>query len=78
MAYPVVALRMGTESVRIGDYAMNDVVAVFTEEGSNTNPDIVKAGTVGLPLFKRFNITFDYFNTLMYFEPNGSFDDPVE
>jgi len=64
--------------VRVGGYTMNDVVTVFVEEGSNTNPDIVKAGIIGLPLMKRFNITFDYFNMLMYFEPNESFDDSSE
>ena len=64
--------------VRVGSHAMSDVPAVFVEEGANTNPDIVRGGTVGLPLFKRFNITFDYFNSLMYFEPNESFGNPFE
>jgi hypothetical protein len=66
------------DMVRIAGHTMNDVTAVFTEAGANVDVHIVKAGTVGLPLFKRFNITFDYFNNLLYLRPNSSFDDSFE
>jgi hypothetical protein len=66
------------DMARIGGHTLNDVTAVFTEEGANVDIDIVKAGTVGLPLFKRFNITFDYFNGFLYADPNASSTDPFE
>jgi hypothetical protein len=66
------------DAVRIGGHTLMNVKAVFSEEGANADTDIVKAGTVGLPLFKRFNLTFDYFNGLMYFKPNAGFGDPFE
>jgi len=66
------------DMVRIGSYTLDNVTAVFVEEGANVNSDIIHAGTIGLPLMRRFNITFDYFNNLMYFEPNQSFGDSFE
>jgi hypothetical protein len=66
------------DNVGIAGHTLSDVTAVFSEEGANVDVDIVKAGTVGLPLFKRFNITFDYFNNLLYLDPNVSFNDPCE
>jgi hypothetical protein len=53
------------------------VTAVFVEADANVDAHIVEAGTIGLPLMRRFNITFDYFNNLMYFEPNESLGDSL-
>jgi hypothetical protein len=66
------------EMIRVGGHTLNNVTSVFTEEGANVDVHIVKSGTVGLPLFKRFNITFDYFNNLLYLKPNSSFHDSFE
>lgn len=61
------------KKVSIGNYTLENVFAKIIEkaEGSDSNP--VDIGTFGLPLMKRFNITFDYFNQLMYFKPNTHF-----
>jgi hypothetical protein len=46
---------------------------VVVEGSANTDSSIVEAGTFGLPLMRRFNVTFDYFRRLMYLEPSKSF-----
>lgn len=66
------------DTVAIGGHALGNVVAVFVETDANASDDIIRAGTVGLPLMKRFNITFDYFNMVLYLKPNAAFGDPVE
>ena len=35
-------------------------------------------GVIGLPLFMKFNITFDYFNNKLYLKPNENFDKPFK
>lgn len=64
--------------VNIGRYSLKNVPAEFVEEKANDDSTVVETGTFGLPLMKKFNITFDYFNQIMYFEPNKSFSNPFE
>ena len=49
--------------MKIGDYSLKNIPAEFVEENANTIDTIVSNGTFGLSLMKRFNITFDYFNS---------------
>lgn len=63
------------QAVNIGSYSLKNVPAEFVEEKANDDSTVVETGTFGLPLMKKFNITFDYFNRKMYFEPNKSFID---
>ncbi len=61
------------EQLRIANYELNEVMAVYTEsseESDHTNT------TIGLPLLMRFNLVFDYFNEKVYLEPNRHFDEP--
>jgi hypothetical protein len=60
-------------AVGIGGYTLRDVPAEFVERDSNADSTVVEAGTFGLPLMRRFDVTFDYFNKVLYLEPNGSF-----
>ncbi len=61
-------------SMIFGDYTFEDVKAVFGDEKtSRIHPD--NLGVVGLPLFMKFDITFDYFNHKIYFEPNRDFSE---
>jgi hypothetical protein len=60
-------------AVRVGGYSLNDVPAEIVERSAGADSTLVEAGTFGLPLMKRFTVTFDYFNRLMYLEPNDSF-----
>lgn len=65
------------ESLTFGDYTFNNVVAYFgDEQTSRIHPG--NLGVVGLPLFMKFDIAFDYFNNRIYIKPNDYFDMPVD
>jgi hypothetical protein len=59
--------------VGIGGYTLHDVPAEFVERGANADTTVVESGTFGIPLMRRFTITFDYFDRVMFLEPNASF-----
>lgn len=50
----------------------NPTVYYGDEEVSRIHPD--NLGVIGLPLFMKFKIIFDYINGKMYVEPNKNFD----
>jgi len=53
------------------------LTAVFGDEKtSRIHPG--NLGVIGLPLFMKFRIIFDYFNRKLYIEPNKSFDVPFK
>lgn len=59
--------------LKIADYDLDDVEAVFTDSGrasDHTNT------TVGLPLLRRFNLVLDYFHQKLYLQPNHRFGGP--
>lgn len=62
-------------SMKIGNYEFKNPTAIFGDEKtSRVHPD--NLGVVGLPLFMKFNIIFDYFNNKMYLSPNENFSKP--
>jgi len=64
-------------SMKIGKYQFDDLTAVFGDKNtSRIHPE--NLGVVGLPLFMKFNITFDYFNNKLYIEPNKNFNIPFK
>ena len=64
--------------INIGEHTLYNVPVEF--EANNTSPDSSneKTGLLGLPLMMMFDITFDYFNGLLYLEPNESFNKAFE
>jgi hypothetical protein len=65
------------ESMTIGKYTFQSPVAVFGDEKtSRIHPD--NLGVIGLPLFMKFKIIFDYMNNKIYIEPNDTFEEPFE
>ena len=53
------------ESISIGGYAIDSVIAGFT---MNENPDETYANLqVGMPVLSRFNMIYDYFNLIIFF-----------
>ena len=65
------------KSMTIGKYTIQNPVAVFGDEKtSRIHPD--NLGVIGLPLFMKFNIIFDYFNNKIYLEPNENFYKPFK
>jgi hypothetical protein len=63
-------------SVEIGGHRLDDVLATFSpvEHGGYENVDVV----IGMGIFSRFNIVFDYPGRRMFFEPNRRFEEPFE
>jgi len=63
-------------SVQIGGYLLEDVLATFSpmEHGGYENVDAV----VGMGIFSRFNIVFDYLHHRAFFEPNQRFGETFE
>lgn len=61
------------ESMTIGDYTFRLPNVVFGDEKTfRVYPK--NLGMIGLPLFMKFNIIFDYFNNKIYLEPNENFN----
>lgn len=65
-----------TQSVRFGDYALNNVPTAFTFVEKNAN--VYGNTMIGLPLLRRFNIIFDYSNERIILEPSKSFNNPFK
>jgi hypothetical protein len=63
-------------SVEIGGYRLDDVLATFApaEHGGYEGVDVV----VGMGIFSRFNIVFDYPGRRMFVAPNQRFEQPFE
>lgn len=69
--------RAKIRNMKIGKYKFNHVAAIFGDEKtSRVHPD--NLGVVGLPLFMKFNIIFDYFNNKIYIKPNKNFKSPFD
>ena len=65
-----------TRSIRLGDYILNDVPTAFTVIDKNAN--VFGNTMIGLPLLRRFNVIFDYFNERIILEPSAAFNDPFK
>jgi len=62
-------------SMTIGPYTFQHPMAWFGDgKTSRIHPD--NLGVIGLPLFMKFDITFDYLNNKIYLEPNAHFGEP--
>jgi len=61
------------KEIRFSNYVLKHYPTMIVKAENNANSSIVESGTFGIELMKQFNITFDYFNKIMYFEPNKNF-----
>ncbi len=50
------------DTITLGNQTIDKVDAVFVEKGANLATEIVRQGTIGLPLLQMFKVTFDYFH----------------
>lgn len=65
------------KSMTIGKYTFQSPAAIFGNAAtSRIHPE--NLGVIGLPLFQRFNIIFDYINNKLYIEPNANFSQAIE
>jgi hypothetical protein len=61
-------------SIRIAGYELTDIAAGFQEYDGDANNG--ETGVIGMPLFQRFNIVFDYPGGRMFLEPGRKFNEP--
>ena len=58
-------------SIKLSDYSLTNVKTDFIDKKADHT-----TCTIGLPLLMRFNLFFDYFNEVLYIEPNSNFNKP--
>lgn len=69
------------KEVNLGDYQLNEVLTNFqdlSEVHKQAANKANKHGIIGNVLLSRFNVTIDYFNQKMYFEPNRNYKHEFE
>ena len=60
-----------------GKYKFDNQMVYFGDETtSRVHPD--NLGVIGLPLFMKFNIIFDYINNRLYIDSNSRYDGSIE
>lgn len=65
------------QSMTIGKYKFKNEAVYFGDETTaRVHPN--NLGIIGLPLFMKFNILFDFINNKLYIEPNSKFDGSFE
>ncbi len=65
------------ENMTIGTYTFQQPLVAFGDEKTaRIHPKNI--GMIGLPLFMKFNIIFNYFNNKIYIEPNENFSKPFK
>jgi hypothetical protein len=67
--------------VRIAEFEIagvpvSSVVASLSQNGGGISGDPYMAGLIGVGILRRFNITFDYAHSVIYFEKNSNFGQP--
>jgi len=68
------------QSLQLGKYTLKNVVTSFSKGPLADCAMLSSArhGNLGTDALRRFNVTFDYANERMIFQPNSHFTDPFE
>ena len=64
------------DSIGIGPYAIDRPVFAVTETSKGALAGTAFAGNLGEPILSRFDLTFDYDRSVIYFKPNADFHKP--
>ena len=64
-------------AVAIGPYRIPRPIVAITEDTAGLRTDPRSLGLVGMEVLGRFNLTFDYSRSVVYIEPNRTFDAPL-
>jgi len=70
------ALLARANLLKLGAVAVEHPVVALLQPVPGTTPSADVAGSVGYGILRRFNITFDYANRMLYFEKNSNFGLP--
>jgi len=66
------------DQVQLGKYTIKNILASFPESDNIPVGIIPRDGNLGLGLLKKFNVIFDYPDSVMYIKPNDYFNEPFE
>jgi hypothetical protein len=67
------------EEIDLGKYKIKNVITSFPDinyEGHKYS--VPRDGNLGIGILKKFNVTFDYTNNVIYLKPNGTFKEAFE
>jgi len=65
-------------SISIGKYNIKDVITSFPSDDPSFKTSIPRNGSIGIGLLKRFDIIFDYQNSVMYLKTNSNLKQTFE
>jgi hypothetical protein len=64
------------KSLSIGPYRTPRPTVKFTEDASGLRANPASVGLVGMEVFRKFRVTFDYSRKVVHLEPNELFNEP--
>lgn len=62
----------------LGKYGIKDIITSFPADDPSFKTSIPRNGSVGIGMLKRFDMIFDYQNSVMYLKPNLHFKEKFE
>jgi len=76
---PITGYISRLSEIELGSYKIKNVIASFPDiDYAKREYNVKRDGNLGIGLLKRFAVTFDYSNNVMYLKPNQTFEEPFE
>lgn len=66
------------KSVKLGKFTMDDVLAAFPDSSEKIMTSVPRDGNLGIGILKRFNVIFDYADSVLYLKPGQLREEPFE
>jgi hypothetical protein len=66
------------KSIKIGKFTLDDVLASFPDSTEKIMTSIPRDGNLGIGILKRYNVIFDYADSVMYIKPGQLQNEPFE
>jgi len=66
------------KEIELGRFKIKNVITSFPDENQNTPQVGVRDGSIGMGILKRFNLIFDYPDSVIYLKPRGNLNEPFE
>jgi hypothetical protein len=76
---PITGYLSRVKQLDIGKYKIKNVITSFPDKDYIPRTySVPRDGNIGIGILKRFNLVFDYSNSLLYIKPNEKFGQPFE
>jgi hypothetical protein len=76
---PITGFLSRVKAIEIGSYKIKDPITSFPDKDYvQRSFNVPRDGSIGIGILKRFNLVFDYSNSLLYVKPNEKFKTPFE